>query len=110
MSASRTMWRSKTLAKQVTHSQYVELTGFLQPCPYNKRLPKSATKLRIINHLLQYFMFCVFILSTVVFQAYFADGDHQIDREPVYCPELGLAIEKLKDGFTLAGLWEVMPQ
>ena len=104
------MWRSKTLAKQVTHSQYVELTGFLQPCPYNKRLPKSATKLRIINHLLQYFMFCVFILSTVVFQAYFADGDHQIDREPVYCPELGLAIEKLKDGFTLAGLWEVMPQ
>ena len=55
-------------------------------------------------------MFCVFMLSTVVFQAYFADGDHQIDREPVYCPELGLAIEKLKDGFTLAGLWEVMPQ
>ena len=33
-----------------------------------------------------------------------------MDREPVYSKELGLAIEKLKDGFTLAGLWEVMPQ
>ena len=31
------------------------------------------------------------------------------DREPVYSPELGLAIEKLKDGITLASLWEVVP-
>ena len=31
------------------------------------------------------------------------------DREPVYSEELGLAIEKLKDGFTLQGLWEVVP-
>ena len=44
-----------------------------------------------------------------LFQAYFADGDHQKDRDPIYSPELGLAIEKLKDGFTLEGLWEVMP-
>uniref|UniRef100_A0A7N9B108 Bardet-Biedl syndrome 5 protein homolog n=1 Tax=Mastacembelus armatus TaxID=205130 RepID=A0A7N9B108_9TELE len=36
--------------------------------------------------------------------------DHpcQQDREPVFSEELGLAIEKLKDGFTLQGLWEVM--
>ena len=45
-----------------------------------------------------------------VLQAYFADGDKKEDREPVYSAELGLAIEKLKEGFTLAGLWEVMPQ
>ena len=32
----------------------------------------------------------------------------QQDREPVFSEELGLAIEKLKDGFTLHGLWEVM--
>ncbi|XP_066202762.1 Bardet-Biedl syndrome 5 protein isoform X2 [Saccopteryx leptura] len=42
------------------------------------------------------------------FVAYFADGNKQQDREPVYSEELGLAIEKLKDGFTLQGLWEVM--
>uniref|UniRef100_A0A8C2H9G3 BBSome complex member BBS5 n=1 Tax=Cyprinus carpio TaxID=7962 RepID=A0A8C2H9G3_CYPCA len=33
---------------------------------------------------------------------------YQHDREPVFSEELGLAIEKLKDGFTLQGLWEVM--
>ncbi|XP_077978117.1 BBSome complex member BBS5-like [Glandiceps talaboti] len=42
------------------------------------------------------------------FAAYFADGDKQKDRPPVYSEELGLAIEKLKDGFTLSGLWEVI--
>uniref|UniRef100_A0A2K6UF99 BBSome complex member BBS5 n=1 Tax=Saimiri boliviensis boliviensis TaxID=39432 RepID=A0A2K6UF99_SAIBB len=41
-------------------------------------------------------------------KAYFADGNKQQDREPVFSEELGLAIEKLKDGFTLQGLWEVM--
>jgi hypothetical protein len=43
------------------------------------------------------------------FQAYFADGNKQTDRDPVFSEELGLAIEKLKDGFSLAGLWEVVP-
>ncbi|XP_064647325.1 Bardet-Biedl syndrome 5 protein homolog [Lineus longissimus] len=41
------------------------------------------------------------------FAAYFADGDKDQDRDPVYSEELGLAIEKLKEGFTLQGLWEV---
>ncbi|KAF4108743.1 Bardet-Biedl syndrome 5 protein homolog isoform X1 [Onychostoma macrolepis] len=45
---------------------------------------------------------------TDAFTAYFADGNKQHDREPVFSEELGLAIEKLKDGFTLQGLWEVM--
>ncbi|XP_022080045.1 Bardet-Biedl syndrome 5 protein homolog [Acanthaster planci] len=44
------------------------------------------------------------------FAAYFADGNKQKDRPPVYCEELGLAIEKLKDGFTLSNLWEVVEQ
>lgn len=30
-------------------------------------------------------------------------------EEIVYSPDLGLAIEKLKDGFTLQNLWEVLP-
>ncbi|GLD67551.1 Bardet-Biedl syndrome 5 protein [Lates japonicus] len=46
--------------------------------------------------------------QTDAFTAYFADGNKQQDREPVFSEELGLAIEKLKDGFTLNGLWEVM--
>ncbi|MFT7799524.1 Bardet-Biedl syndrome 5 protein homolog isoform X4 [Arapaima gigas] len=32
----------------------------------------------------------------------------QQDREPVFSEELGLAIEKLKEGFTLQELWEVI--
>ncbi len=41
-------------------------------------------------------------------QAYFADGNKDKDRDPVYSEELGLAVEKLKDGFTLQGLWDVL--
>ena len=32
-----------------------------------------------------------------------------LHREIVFSPELGLAIEKLKDGFTLDSLWQVLP-
>uniref|UniRef100_A0A8C4SEN7 BBSome complex member BBS5 n=1 Tax=Erpetoichthys calabaricus TaxID=27687 RepID=A0A8C4SEN7_ERPCA len=46
--------------------------------------------------------------QTDAFVAYFADGNKQQDREPIFSEELGLAIEKLKDGFTLQGLWEVV--
>jgi Bardet-Biedl syndrome 5 protein len=31
-----------------------------------------------------------------------------LDREVIFNEELGLAIEKLPDGFTLADLWEVV--
>lgn len=48
--------------------------------------------------------------SNDVFAAYLADGGMEgRDREPVYSPELGLCIEKLKDGFTLESLWQVLP-
>lgn len=30
-------------------------------------------------------------------------------REPFYCKELGFAMEKIKDGYKLADLWEVVP-
>lgn len=43
-----------------------------------------------------------------VLAAYLADGHHH-DLEPVFSPELGLAVEKLKDGYTLQTLWEVIP-
>jgi Bardet-Biedl syndrome 5 protein len=39
--------------------------------------------------------------------AYYADGDKNVDREPVYSAELGLAIEKLRDGVTIEELWSV---
>ncbi|KAK3108665.1 hypothetical protein FSP39_012841 [Pinctada imbricata] len=42
------------------------------------------------------------------FAAYFADGNKDKDRDPVYNEELGLAIEKLRDGITLQGLWDVL--
>lgn len=38
---------------------------------------------------------------------YHPDGEKEIDREPVYSPELGLAIEKLKEGSSLQSLWSV---
>ena len=47
-------------------------------------------------------------ILTVLLQAYFADGSKERDRDPVFSEELGLAVEKLMDGFTIAGLWEVM--
>ena len=48
------------------------------------------------------------IIIFLMLQAYFADGTKTKDSEPVYCPELGMAVEKLKDGFTIQGLWEVI--
>ncbi|XP_047496185.1 Bardet-Biedl syndrome 5 protein homolog isoform X2 [Penaeus chinensis] len=44
--------------------------------------------------------------SADVLAAYLADGRHS-DRETVFSNELGLAIEKLKDGYTLQTLWEI---
>ena len=41
------------------------------------------------------------------FQAYLADPHKAKDREPVFNPELGLAIEKLPEGYSLSDLWDV---
>ena len=50
-------------------------------------------------------------LASDAFAAYFADGISERGEtcEVVYSPELGLAIEKPKEGFTLQSLWEVIP-
>jgi len=37
--------------------------------------------------------------------AYCADGDKNVDREPVFSAEIGLAVENLRDGVTLQDLW-----
>ncbi|OXA37942.1 Bardet-Biedl syndrome 5 protein homolog [Folsomia candida] len=55
-------------------------------------------------------------LVSDAFGAYFADGyrhENAADREKkveiIFCEELGLAVEKPKDGFTMQQLWEVIP-
>lgn len=44
------------------------------------------------------------------FGAYYAyeSEDSNNVQEPVYNEELGLAIEKLKDGFQLKNLWDIL--
>ncbi|KAK5640079.1 hypothetical protein RI129_010890 [Pyrocoelia pectoralis] len=44
-----------------------------------------------------------------VLMTYSANGDNGKDRPIVYSNELGLAIESLKEGFTIQKLWEVVP-
>mmetsp|Transcript_56120 Transcript_56120/g.135528 ORF Transcript_56120/g.135528 Transcript_56120/m.135528 type:complete len:344 (-) Transcript_56120:133-1164(-) len=43
-----------------------------------------------------------------VFAAYYADAAKDADREPVFSPELGLAIESLREGVTVEKLWAVV--
>lgn len=42
------------------------------------------------------------------FTAYLSQGDSEKHREPFYCRELGFAMEKLLDGYTIKDLWNVM--
>lgn len=42
------------------------------------------------------------------FTAYLSEGDSGTHREPFYCKELGFAMEKLRDGYTIKDLWNVM--
>ena len=43
------------------------------------------------------------------FAAYLAEAAQDEPREIVFCKELGVAMEKIKDGFTLESLWSVLP-
>ncbi|CAE7510486.1 BBS5 [Symbiodinium sp. CCMP2456] len=38
---------------------------------------------------------------------YQPDGEKEIDREPIYNNELGLAVERLKEGSTIQQLWQI---
>lgn len=50
------------------------------------------------------------IATSDAFSAYVAEGgDDAQARRPVYCPEFGLSIEELKDGYTLESLWQILP-
>mmetsp|Transcript_7758 Transcript_7758/g.12410 ORF Transcript_7758/g.12410 Transcript_7758/m.12410 type:complete len:343 (+) Transcript_7758:83-1111(+) len=42
------------------------------------------------------------------FAAYYADANKNVDKEPVYSSELGLAVERLPDGLTIQHLWSVL--
>ena len=41
------------------------------------------------------------------YAAYFAEGSKERDREPTFHNQMGLAVEKLRDGITLEMLWKV---
>lgn len=47
-------------------------------------------------------------LSNVLVTYCLDQGDERTGK-PVYCPELGLAIEKLSEGYTIQNLWQVLP-
>ena len=40
--------------------------------------------------------------------AYFADRGEAAEREIIFSPELGLAIEKMPEGVTAKSLWSVL--
>jgi Bardet-Biedl syndrome 5 protein len=46
--------------------------------------------------------------DTDAFAVYYADVNKNLDREPIYNAELGLAIEKLREGLTIQSLWQVV--
>lgn len=43
------------------------------------------------------------------FSNYLSDDSVSGQQAPVYCKELGFAMEKIKDGYTLNDLWDVIP-
>jgi Bardet-Biedl syndrome 5 protein len=42
------------------------------------------------------------------FSAYYAESNKTSDREPVYNAELGLAVEKMREGVTAKMLWAII--
>jgi Bardet-Biedl syndrome 5 protein len=42
------------------------------------------------------------------FTSYLNQGESEKHREPFYCKELGFAMEKLRDGYSLKDLWNVI--
>jgi hypothetical protein len=57
-----------------------------------------------------YFYFYIFIylsksLVPDILSNYYLEVVSKGDRPPVYCPDLGLAIEGLPDGYTINQIW-----
>lgn len=49
-------------------------------------------------------------LNTYLAEGTLTIGQDKPAREPVYCKELGFAMEKIRDGYKLKDLWDVLPQ
>lgn len=43
-------------------------------------------------------------------KVYLADGTKLKDREPVYNEDLGLAVERLPENYTISDLWKIIPE
>ena len=68
-------------------------------------IPHAGIILHACLHMQGYFT-CI-SHACLHMQAYFADPHKTKDRKPVFSEQLGLAVEKLPDGYTLNDLWEV---
>ncbi|CAH8502741.1 unnamed protein product [Schistosoma turkestanicum] len=44
-----------------------------------------------------------------ILSVYLADGTKLKDREPVYNEDLGLAVERLPENYTISDLWKIIP-
>lgn len=84
--------------------------GYLFSKILNSQDPKSSLNEALLSFTkpLSTFKILTFVLMNVFAYASFFFLLKKQDREVVFSEELGLAVEKLKDGFTLQGLWEVM--
>nr|XP_013117706.1 unnamed protein product [Stomoxys calcitrans] len=49
-------------------------------------------------------------LNTYLAEGSLMVGEEKPPREPVYCKELGFAMERIRDGYKLKDLWDVLPQ
>ncbi|XP_030374646.1 Bardet-Biedl syndrome 5 protein homolog [Scaptodrosophila lebanonensis] len=48
-------------------------------------------------------------LNTYLAEGCLNPGPEQPTREPIYCKELGFAMERIRDGYKLKDLWDVLP-
>lgn len=48
-------------------------------------------------------------LNTYLAEGSLAVGEEKPPREPFYCKELGFAMERIRDGYKLKDLWDVLP-
>lgn len=76
----------------------------------SNQLDTFAVSQPIIIYIPSIFLFLpnsLHFINPSSFQAYLADPHKTKDREPVFNPELGLAMEKLPEGYSLSDLWDV---
>lgn len=99
----------KTLYKELTslHSVYKSNPIFGVEYKWCSSKPPDASNTNIVQDVVEIEEPKCEMSNTLL--AYLADEGHSKDRPPMYSLDLGLAIETVKDGFTLQKLWEVIP-